>query len=158
MLRKIALKFFIRFVSFNFLFLLGVLSFNLFHINEKLQMLQVVNKFHNGQVNNDKMVIDNLLTDNFTESGVRHTVQTPDNIYKSDLLNFDYSKIDIKSIEAKYPLVLNMFSNSNMSLSFVRELNWVNGNNSPSSFSYYVTYTFEKCADGLKIIKVERKL
>ncbi len=119
MLRKIALKFFIRFVSFNFLFLLGVLSFNLFHINEKLQMLQVVNKFHNGQVNNDKMVIDNLLTDNFTESGVRHTVQTPDNIYKSDLLNFDYSKIDIKSIEAKYPLVLNMFSNSNMSLSFV---------------------------------------
>jgi hypothetical protein len=158
MLKKFALKFFIRFVSFIFLFLLGVSIFNLFHINEKLQMLQVVNEFHNGQVNNDKMVIDNLLADNFTESGVKLAVETPDNIYKSDLVNYDYSKIKIK-IEAKYSILLNMFDNSTSSLSFIRELTLVNDNDSPlSTISFYVTYTFEKCADDLKIIKVERKL
>jgi hypothetical protein len=159
MLKKFALKFFIRFVSFVFLFSLGVLSFNLFHINERLQMLRVVNEFHIAQVNNNKTVINNLLADNFTESGVKLAVTTPDNIYKSDLVNYDYSKIDIKSIEAKYPVIFNMFSNSNTSLSFVREVNWANDNNSPlPSFSFYVTYTFEKRADGLKIVKIERKL
>ncbi len=159
MLNRFALKFFIRFVAFAFLFLLGVLSFNLFHINEKLQMLRVANEFHNAQVNNDKMLINNLLADNFTESGVKLAVATPDNIYKSDLVNYDYSKINTKSIEAKYPIILNIFSNSTNSLSFIREINWANSNNSPlPSFSFYVAYTFEKCSDGLKIIKIERKL
>ena len=159
MIKKFGLKIFIRFVSFVFLFLLGVLSFNLFHLNEKLQMLEVVNEFHNGQVNNNKTVIDNLLADNFIEFGVRRTVNTPESIYKSDLVNYDYSKINIKSIEAKYPIILIMFSNSAKSLSFVREVNWVNNDNFPlPSIIFYVTYTFEKHTDGLKIIKIERKL
>lgn len=122
-------------------------------------MLQAVNEFHNGQVNNDKIVIDNLLADDFTESGVKIAVATPDNIYKSDLVNYDYSKINIKSIEANYLIMLNMFSNTNTSLSFVRKSNWATDDNLPlPSFSFYVTYTFEKRVDGLKIIKVERKL
>lgn len=159
MLKKSALKFFIRFIAFVFLFLFGVLSFNLFHLNEKLQMLRVVNEFHNAQVHNDKMVIDNLLADNFTEFGVTRTVKSPENIYKNDLVNVDYSKLNIKSIEADYLVILNIFSNNNASLSFVREVIWTNDNNTPlPSIIFYVTYTFEKRADGLKIIKSEREL
>jgi hypothetical protein len=159
MLKKFAMKMFIRFISFFFLFLLGVASFNLFYLNEKLQMLQAANEFHNAQVSNNKIVIDNFLAEDFTESGVKLAIAAPNNIYKSDLVNYDYSKINFKSIEAKYSFILNIFSNSNTSLSFVRVVNWANDNDTPlPSFSFYVTYTFENTDNGLKIAKIERKL
>ncbi|MEP7039534.1 MAG: hypothetical protein ABI891_14470 [Acidobacteriota bacterium] len=158
MLGNFAQKVFIGLFSFAFFLLLGVASFNLFYLNEKLQMLQLVNEFHNAQINNDKRVINNLLADNFTESGVKLAVGTPDKIYKSDLVNYDYSAINI-NIEANYSMLLSLFSNDNKSVSFVRKLILLKDDDfHSSSFSFYVTYTFEKRADGLKIIKIERKL
>jgi len=157
MLIKFAIKFFTSFITFILMLLLGVVSFNAYNIKEKLQMLHVANEFHNAQINNDKKLIDNLLTDNFTESGEKRFVQTPDVIYKSHIMKADYPKANVK-IEVKYPLILNMFSNSNTSLSFVRELAFLpeDGRTLPSVF-YYVTYTFEKTVDGLKINKIVRK-
>ncbi len=118
-------------------------------------MLQVVNEFHNAQFDNDKTIIDNLLADNFLETGAKYAVQTPDVIYKKDLVNYDYSKVHVESIKARYLLILNMFSNSSTSLSFVREIKLPKSSDFPR---FYVTCTFEKHTDGLKIIKAERKL
>ena len=155
MIIRIAAKFF----SFVFMFLFGTVFFNLYYVNEKLQMIQAVNQFHNGQIENDKKLMDSLLADDFIEFGVRRFVQTPEAIYKSNLMGFDYSKVNIKSIEANYLIPLNMFSNSNMSISFVKKTTIIlESNNAEDSWSFYVTYTFEKCSDGLKISKVERKL
>jgi hypothetical protein len=140
------------------MFLLGVLSFNLFHINEKLQLIQVVNEFHSAQINNDKKLINNLLTDTFIESGVKLAVATPDAIYKNDIENFDNSKVNL-TIEAKYLILLNVLSNNNMSLSFVRKSTVLpESGATPFSIYFYVTYTFEKTAENIKISKIERKL
>jgi hypothetical protein len=122
-------------------------------------MLQVANEFHNAQINDDKKLIDELLTEDFTESGLSHAVQTPDVISKRVMKNFEYSKVNFKSIEANYPILLNMFSNSVISISFVRKTTFIlHSSKTPDSFGYYVTYTFEETADGLKINKIERKL
>ncbi len=59
------------------MFLFGVVSFNLFHLNEKLKMLKVVNAFHKAQISNDKKVIDKSLSDKFVETGVKFSVATP---------------------------------------------------------------------------------
>lgn len=155
---KFALKIFKRFGLFVLTCLLGVLSFNLFHLNEKLKMLQVISVFHQGQMNNDKKVIDNLLTDNFTETGVRRFVQTPEVIDKRDVMRWDYSKINFK-VEAEYPTLLNMFSSSRDSLSFVKKTRFWDENGKPlPSLIFYVTYTFEKTEGGLKISKIVRNL
>jgi hypothetical protein len=152
------LKFFTFFVSFVFMFLLGVSSFNLFHIKEKLQMIQAVENFHSAQTNNDKKLIDNLLTEDFTESGVRLAVQTPDAIYKKDVVNYDYSKLNL-AIEAKYLFPLTIFDNDNKSVSFIRKTSLL-AESGVSSFSvyFYVTYTFETTDLDVKISKIERRL
>lgn len=151
-------KFFKGFMCFALMLLFGILSFNLSNLDEKLQMLQVINEFHRGQLNYNKKVIDNLLTDNFTESGVNDSVQESKIAYKSDVMSFDYSKTNAKSIEVHFWSVLNILSNSNNSLSFIRTVTFLprNGKILPS-FSYFVTYTFEENVDGLKISKIERK-
>src|SRR5688500_13732815 len=121
MIFKFVLKLFNYFASFFLMFLLGLASFNLFYVNEKIQMMQVVLNFHNGQVNNDKELIDNSLADSFTETGEKRFVQTPNVIYKEDLMNSDYSELNF-SIEAQYSVLLNLFRNNNKSLSFMRKL------------------------------------
>ena len=152
-------KHFMRFTVFALMFLLGALSFNLFHLKEKLKMIQVVNAYHRGQFNDDKKLIYNLLTDDFTESGVSHAIRAPEAIDKSNAVNFPYSEINYKSIEAKYLILFNMLSNSNKSLSFVRNVTFFQqSDNTPVSINYYVTYSFEEGSDGLKINKIERKL
>jgi hypothetical protein len=139
------------------MFLLGVVSFNLFHLNDRLQMLQVINAFHRGLRSNDKKLIDSSLSDNFVETGVKIAVGTPDAIYKNTVLNLDYSNLNL-SIESKYLIPLNILSNSNTSLSFIRKVTLITESGNPLSVFFYVTYTFEKTADGIKIIKIERKL
>lgn len=156
---KFVLELFRRFVSCAFMFLLGTLSFNLFYINDKLQMVQVINRFHYGQVGNDKKIINNLLTDDFIELGTKPFVQTPNSVNKSDVLNFDYSEANIESVKLRWLLLLNMLNNNNSSLSFIKETTFLRqSGNTKISFSVYVTYTFEKSVDGLKIRIIERKM
>jgi hypothetical protein len=120
-------------------------------------MWQLVNDFHKAQINNDKELIDTLLTDNFTEIGAKRFVQTPGTIYKKDFLDSDFSRVNF-TIQAKYPVLLNIFANSDHSLSFVRELTiFTEDGKALPPVSYYVTYTFKGCAEGLKLIRIERK-
>lgn len=156
MIFKVALKLFIYLAAFVLMFLLGLASFNLFYADEKIQMMQVALNFHNGQVNNDKDLIDNSLADSFTETGEKRFVQTPSVIYKEDLMNNDYSEVNF-SIEAQYSVLLNLFRNNNKSLSFMRKLEIFSDNGIDSIKVYYhVTYLFEKEENGLKIKKVVR--
>ena len=158
MVYKFALIGFTRLLPFGLMLLLGTVSFNLFHLDEKLQMLQVINRFYNGRVNYDKRAIDSALTDDFVETGVRYYVQTPEAIYKKNYLNFKYYGHRF-SIEAEYALLFSLLSNSRLSLSFVETHTLYSENNrtSPSAIYSYVTYTFEKTADGYKIKGKERK-
>ena len=155
---KIAFKAGLRLVCFGLMFLLSVVAFNLFYLNEKLQMLRVVNEFHHAQISDDKTAINNLLTDDFVETGVRRFVQTPEAIYKKDLLKWDYSKFSL-SIEAKYSLFLSMLSSNSQSLTFVKKItvNSEDGKKYPPIY-FCVTYSFEETADGLKIKKAVRNL
>jgi hypothetical protein len=151
---------FIRLALFVSSFLVGTVSFNLFYLNEKLQMLGVINQFHSGRVNFDKQKIDNALTDDFVETGVRYFVQTPEFIYKKNYLKFNSYHRYKFSIEADYAVSLSMFSNSRTSLSLV-ETHTIYAENKttpPSAIYSYVTYTFEKTADGYKIKKKKRRL
>ena len=151
-------KSFKYFVYFAIMLFVGVLSFNLFHINEKLRMLQVISDFHCGQLADDKKVLDDLLTDNFTESGVNDSVQESKIAYKSDLVNFDYAKTNVESIEVHYWFISNVLSSNDKSLSFVRTVNFLPQDGKiPPSFSYFVTYTFEKNGSEMKINHIERK-
>lgn len=155
---KIAFKAGLRLVCFGLMFLFGVVAFNLFHLKEKLQMLQVVNEFHNGQVNDDKIAINNLLTDDFVETGARRFVQTPEAIYKNDLLKWEYSKYNF-SIEAKYSLFLSLLNNNSQSLTFIKKITvQPEDNKNYPPIYFYVTYSFEETADGLKIKKSVRHL
>lgn len=154
---KFSLTIFKSIAFFVLMFLVGVLSFNLFYLPEKLEMIRVVNEFHEAQIHNDKKLIDNLLTDDFLETGARHFVQTPEVIRKSDVMKVDFTDANV-TIEAKYALPLSVLSGTT-SLSAVREITLpsVEGK-TPPSVSYYVTYTFEKTADGLKISGIKRKM
>ena len=119
-------------------------------------MLQVVNEFHNGQVSDDKIAINNLLTDDFVETGARRFVQTPEAIYKSDLLRWQYTGF---SIEAKYSLFLSMLSNNSRSLTFIKKITVDSEDDKTYPPIYFcVTYSFEETADGLKIKKAVRHL
>ena len=99
-----------------------------------------------------------MLTEDFTESGVKLAVQTPDAIYKNDVVNFDYSKLNLV-IEAKYLFLLTIFDNDNKSVSFIRKTTLLT-ESGVSSFSvyFYVTYTFETTDLDAKISKIKRKL
>jgi len=136
--------------------LLGIAVFNLFYLSEKLRMLRVVNEFHDAQFGNDKQTLDKLLTDDFTETGVRRFVQTPEFIYKRDVLRLDYSDNDLK-IQARHLLAANIFNNNRRALSFVKVITFVpeDGVYNPPII-FFVTYTFEDRRDGLKISKIER--
>jgi hypothetical protein len=137
--------------------LLGVAAFNSFHIAEKLRMLQVLKEFHAAQSNNDKETINRLLSDDFTETGARHFVQTPEVIDKKQLLNIDYSKFQFQ-VEAKYLLPANIFGNRGDSISFVREYVLIENGRQYVVGGYFVTYTFDEGSDGLKISKIVRNL
>jgi hypothetical protein len=135
---------------------LGLAAFNLFYISEKLQMLKVVNEFHTALIDNDKQTIDKLLTDDFTETGARRFVQTPDFIYKRDMLRRDYSQVKF-TIQTKYLLPANIFNNRSDSLSFVKEINLISEESKKMlPITFPVTYTFEDSAEGLKISHIER--
>ena len=155
---KFILKFSVRLLAFVLMLLLGAASFNSYHLREKIEMLRLAEDLHQAQIDNDKQKIDNLLTDNFTETGVKDFPRAPDAIDKRDYLKPDYSQINF-TIETQYPLLLNIFGSSDNSVSFVRKLALIDDNGDSYLEVYcYVTYTFEKTADGLKISKIERKL
>jgi len=155
---KFILKFSVRLLAFVLMLLLGAASFNSHHLREKIEMLRLAEQFHQAQINNDKQTIDKLLAEDFTETGVKIAASTPDAVYKSDLLKWNYSQVNF-TLEAKYPLLLNVFGNSDTSISFVRKLTIISETGKPIPVLYfYVTYTFEKTAEGLKISKIERKL
>jgi len=139
---------------FTMLFL-GVAGYNLFYLSEKYRMMQTVNKYHAALINNDKAVIDDLLTDDFTETGARHFVQTPEVIDKRQVMMVDYSKI-FAWYEAKF-LEVNIFGNTRDSLSFFRQLfiSTEERRSLPADV-YFVTYTFREAQNGLKISKIER--
>ena len=121
-------------------------------------MLQAADGLHRGQMNNDKILIDRLLTENFTETGVRFAVQTPEVINKNDLLKADYSNVNF-TIKARFAFLSYLLGNDTNSLSFVREIIILpeSGKEMPPII-FYVTYTFEKGPDGLKISKIKRNL
>ena len=142
---------------FILMLIVGILFINLFYAKEKLQMISLTNQFHEAQLNNDKNMMNMVLTDDFTESGVSLSVKKPNPINKTEILNFELDKTNFKSIEMKYVWLLNVLNTDNTSMSFIREVSFstVNGK-TPPSFSYYVTYYFEETSDGLKINKIVR--
>jgi hypothetical protein len=134
---------------------LGVAGFNLFYLSEKYRMLQTVNQFHAALINNDKAAIDDLLTDEITESGERHFVQTPEVIHKRQVLNMGSSKLDVR-IETPF-LKANIFGNGRNTLFFVRKLTIPTENGSMTLSDFYgFAYTFEEGSNGSKISKIKR--
>jgi hypothetical protein len=139
------------------MFLFGVVSFNLLHLNDKLKMLKTVKAFHQALISNDKKVIDKSLSDKFVKTGRRIAVGTPEAVYKNDVLNLDWSEVNIL-VEENYLIPLNILNNSNTSLTFVRKETLITESGRQESHLYYVTYTFDKTADGIKIVRIEEKL
>lgn len=114
-------------------------------------MLQVADEFHTALINKDKVAINHLLTDNFTETGARHFIQTPQVTNKNQVLGSNNLDTNCR-VELNY-LIANIFGNDSNSLHFERNLILTENGKTTAVNSYFVTYVFEKDSDGLKISK-----
>jgi len=141
----------------NLLFILTCLFFALavtagcnhfLQLRQRLEMRRAAENFHRACVKNDVRTMDGLLSDDFVESGVNHSVSGPESLNKDQIIGFCGNLDDQFSIEIGYFDLLNILNFSRDRVYFVRE-GYFQG---VRDVSYFLSYEFTN-KDGKLLIR-----